>query len=236
MKRRSLFGTLTAVTASLALAGTVLAAGSFTNGSFEDGAYVESNSNGFMSAASGTVIDGWNITSPVDWIDWYWQAPEGTKSIDMNATPTAGSLSQTFDTAVNNTYVVEFKLSGNPMCGAGVKTMTVSSSTGASANYSFTVPTTWAYDTAGMVWIDASAFSFVATGASSTLTFASTMTSACGPAIDFVRVTETVATGALCKKGGWATMFDTVGNMFKNQGDCVSYYATDGTNLGAIAP
>ena len=34
-----------------------------------------------------------------------------------------------------------------------------------------------------------------------------------------------------CKKGGWAE-FATLG--FKNQGDCVSYFATKGKNLGAV--
>jgi hypothetical protein len=31
-------------------------------------------------------------------------------------------------------------------------------------------------------------------------------------------------------------MLDTQGNGFKNQGDCVSFYATDGKNLGSVAP
>ena len=36
-----------------------------------------------------------------------------------------------------------------------------------------------------------------------------------------------------CKKGGWMTMVDSEGNSFKNQGDCVSFVATGGKNLGA---
>jgi len=39
-----------------------------------------------------------------------------------------------------------------------------------------------------------------------------------------------------CKKGGWMTLSDDEGNAFKNQGDCVSYVATDGKNSGAIPP
>lgn len=57
-----------------------------------------------------------------------------------------------------------------------------------------------------------------------------------GPALDNIAVIETAPTGANCKKGGWQTMLDTSGNMFKNQGDCVSFFATDGKNLGSIAP
>jgi hypothetical protein len=46
-----------------------------------------------------------------------------------------------------------------------------------------------------------------------------------------------VATNAdMCKKGGWQFATDDLGNLFKNQGDCVSYVATKGKNKGAIAP
>jgi hypothetical protein len=31
-------------------------------------------------------------------------------------------------------------------------------------------------------------------------------------------------------------MIDTQGNSFKNQGDCVSFFATGGKNLGSVAP
>jgi hypothetical protein len=31
-------------------------------------------------------------------------------------------------------------------------------------------------------------------------------------------------------------MLDARGNAFKNQGDCVSYLATDGKNPGAVTP
>jgi hypothetical protein len=33
-----------------------------------------------------------------------------------------------------------------------------------------------------------------------------------------------------CKKGGWQGLNDSNGTPFKNQGDCVSYVATGGTN------
>ena len=52
-----------------------------------------------------------------------------------------------------------------------------------------------------------------------------------GPALDNVVITETLATGADCKKGGWQTMVDSTGTSFRNQGDCVSYYATGEKNL-----
>ena len=34
-----------------------------------------------------------------------------------------------------------------------------------------------------------------------------------------------------CKGGGWQKLTDTAGTSFKNQGDCVSFVATQGTNL-----
>jgi Tyrosine-protein kinase ephrin type A/B receptor-like len=34
-----------------------------------------------------------------------------------------------------------------------------------------------------------------------------------------------------CKKGGWRLLTDATGTPFKNQGDCVSYFATNGRNL-----
>ena len=38
-----------------------------------------------------------------------------------------------------------------------------------------------------------------------------------------------------CKNGGWQNLVDSEGNSFKNQGDCVSFVATKGKNLGAVA-
>ena len=39
---------------------------------------------------------------------------------------------------------------------------------------------------------------------------------------------------ALRKNSGWKTMVDNVSNPFKNQGDCVSYYATGEKNLAFV--
>ena len=86
-----------------------------------------------------------------------------------------------------------------------------------------------------MVWTPET-YSFLATSASTTLSFISTTAGAFGPAIDNVVVTESVPVKDDCKNGGWETMIDTAGNSFKNQGDCVSFFATKGKNLGAVAP
>ena len=41
---------------------------------------------------------------------------------------------------------------------------------------------------------------------------------------------EPAPTKNSCKKGGWMTLQDASGNSFKNQGDCVSYFANGGKN------
>jgi hypothetical protein len=38
-------------------------------------------------------------------------------------------------------------------------------------------------------------------------------------------------TKGACKKGGWRLLTDASGTPFKNQGDCVSYVATNGRNV-----
>jgi hypothetical protein len=37
-----------------------------------------------------------------------------------------------------------------------------------------------------------------------------------------------------CKNGGWMNLADNNGNSFKNQGDCVSFVASQGKNQGAV--
>ena len=45
--------------------------------------------------------------------------------------------------------------------------------------------------------------------------------------------TPTPTSADQCKHGGWQGLTDGSGTPFKNQGDCVSFVATDGTNLAA---
>jgi choice-of-anchor C domain-containing protein len=233
VKRRSSFGVALGVLASIAFAGSTLAAFTgLTNGGFEDGDYVP-NATGFQQLnAPNTSIDGWTVDAgSVDWIGEYWPAPEGDMSIDMSGV-NAGTLSQTFDTTIGNTYTVSFLLSGNPVGEPGVKTLDVSATGGTVGNYSHDTTGT---DLTSMVWTPQT-YTFLATSASTTLSFISTTATAFGPAIDDVAVTESVPGTDDCKDGGWQTMIDTAGNSFKNQGDCVSFFATKGKNLGAVPP
>jgi choice-of-anchor C domain-containing protein len=218
--------------AVVALAGATLAFTGPTNGSFEAGNYVDGGGGFEQLNAGDTSITGWTVDSgSVDWIGTYWPAPDGTMSIDMSGAD-AGTISQTLATTIGNTYTVSFLLSGNPAGDPSVKTLDVSATGGIVNHYTF--------DTTGstlttMTWTPET-YTFFATTSSTKLSFISTTAGAFGPAIDNVTVTETAATKTDCKQGGWQTMLDTAGNQFKNQGDCVSFFATGGKNPGAIAP
>jgi len=240
MKRRSLIGTATAIVASIVLASSALAAG-FTNGSLEGTLTPSYPGYDFQRLASGaTTIPGWTVTSgDVDWIGTYWQAQQGTKSIDLDGAAN-GAISQIFDTISGKTYFVSFYLSGNPADGPAIKTLTVNATGGATTTYSYDTSVT-GNTLADMKWA-AAGYSFTASGATATLTFTSTTTPVgWGPALDNVVVTQVATSGAQCKNGGWATgLFLDSNNApltFKNQGDCVSYFATSGqTPIGAPAP
>jgi choice-of-anchor C domain-containing protein len=239
VKKISLGSAMLAIVATLALAGTTLGVQLFQNGSFENGNYAPSPIFGGLQidrlALNSTAMTGWTVTKgDIDWVGSYWVASQGTNSVDLDGTEhTAGEISQTFDTTVNSTYVVTFDMSGNPDDNANesaVKTMTVSVG-GATAFFSFdsSVITDRTVD---MHWLPKS-LSFVgqANATQATLVFTSTTGTGWGPVIDNVVITQTLATGAQCKNNGWKTMTDKYGTPFKNQGDCVSYYATGEKNL-----
>ena len=152
-------------------------------------------------------------------------------SIDLSGVD-AGSISQTLATTIGNTYTVSFFLSGNPAGPPVVKTLDVSATGAVAASYTYDAS---ANDLTNMNWTQET-YTFLATNASTSLSFVSTTSGAFGPAIDNVVITETVPTKSDCKDGGWQAMIDTSGNHFKNQGDCVSFYATKGKNLGALPP
>lgn len=232
MKRRSIVSAAFALVASMSLAGSTFAFTGATNGSFEDGTFT---ANPFDTLTPGsTALTGWTVDSgSIDWIGSYWTASVGARSIDLNGFDT-GAISQTLATTIGNTYTVNFDLSGNPVGPPTLKTMTVGA-TGATANtYSFDTATA-ANTVADMKWAPQT-YSFFATSSSTVLSFASTIAGAFGPALDNVVVTEVAATKNDCKDGGWVSMLDNQGNSFKNQGDCVSYFATGGKNLGSVAP
>ena len=236
MTRQFLCGATLAVAIAFGAPIGALAAG-IDNGSFEDGNFPDSTPYQTLSAGtpSATSITGWTVTSgDVDWINGFWTAPDGTKSLDLNGFE-PGAVSQTLTTEVNGTYAVQFYLAGNPDCGARDKTLTVGATGADPKSYTFTNTAATTHDNMG--WI-VETYTFVATATSTVLSFTAdpTNTSFCGPALDAVSLTETAPppppppdlTKADCKHGGWQSMTDDQGNSFKNQGDCVSFYARSG--------
>jgi choice-of-anchor C domain-containing protein len=234
LKRRSIMGITMALAAMVVLTGSVLAFAGTSNGGFEDnpGAFEDSGFGFETLYPNFNKIGPWEITSgDVQWIKSYWTPAEGDFSLDLSG-DVPGTIRQTIATTVNNTYFVSFKLAGNPD-GDLQKTLSVVATGNAAQNYTFDAT---GKSAGAMGWTD-KGYVFTAIGASTTITFTNTMEgSPYGPALDAVIVTETVATGAKCKNSGWKTMLDSGGNTFKNQGDCVSFYATKGNNLGAGEP
>jgi choice-of-anchor C domain-containing protein len=236
--KRLILSTLTAASLTMALVGvSAAAAPDVTNGSFETGLNVGA---GFaqLSAGDSTNITGWTVASgTVDYAGTYWQAADGVRSIDLNGT-SAGAVRQSIATEVGKTYKVSFSLSGNPEGPDGIKTMTAD--VGA-APIAFSYEVGALNTLADMKWASKS-FTFVAAAATTVLTFTSTSTTAgvYGPVLDMVRVElvnpNAAATKAfaVCKKGGWKALHDGAGRAFKNQGDCVSYFATKFRNSAAV--
>jgi choice-of-anchor C domain-containing protein len=242
MRRRSVTSTMLALLATLVLSATALGE-AFDNGSFENGTFNDaapcSNKAGFSpttgqgymivgdSYCPAGTISGWTVTAGnVDWIsEKYWDAPDGDKSLDLVGRA-PGTISQDLDTIAGKTYFVTFQLAGNPNS-ASVKKVLVTAP-GFSQEYEFN---TSGKTRTNMGWAQKD-FTFVATGASSALSFKATgYNTNDGPALDAVTVTQIVVSGEDCKKDGWRTATDKLGNAFKNQGDCVSYYATGEKNL-----
>ena len=232
MKRSSIVSAALAFVASISMAGSAFAFSGVSNGSFEAGTFT---ANPFDTLPAGsTALTDWTIDSgSIDWVGSYWQAADGSRSIDLNGNET-GAISQTLTTTIGNTYVVTFSLSGNPDGPPTAKMLTVGATGAPTAPYTF--DTAAAGNTlANMKWVEQT-YSFLATSSSTVLSFTSTIAGPWGPALDNVNVTENVPTANDCKRGGWTTMVDAQGNGFKNQGDCVSYFATGGKNLGSVAP
>ena len=154
----------------------------FQNGGFETGP----NPGGFTTQGTGsTAITGWTVTGgTIDYIGTYWQAAEGARSVDLSGNG-PGSIAQTFDTVLGQHYQVSFWLSGNPDGAPTIKNVGVSATGTATANYTL--------DSTGLVheamgWTQFT-YDFVATGTSTTLSFASLDNTPYGPALDGVAVT-----------------------------------------------
>ena len=195
-KSRILLGGLVATALVVPLAaGTANAAGvALTNASFAEGV-AETPGLGFARVYGGYPgPTGWTVGgNGIDYIGSLWDDANGDgRSIDLNSYG-PGSVSQTVNTVVGQTYNVTFSMSGNPADGEdlGPKTMTVSATGNPSQDYTYDVTAANTFD--NMLYVDKT-FSFVGTGEPVTLTFTSTTdlvngVRERGPVIDNVRDT-----------------------------------------------
>ncbi len=157
-------------------------AAAFQNGSFEIGPAPGS----FTTLAGGnTSITGWTVLGhSIDYIGSYWAAQDGDRSLDLNGNG-QGGVSQTFDTIVNQSYLVSFWIAGNPD-GAPVIKELVADDGDMTFEFEF--------DSAGSTkanpnWSERT-FQFTAATTSTTLSFMSAVGGFFGPALDNVSVTE----------------------------------------------
>lgn len=96
----------------LAAPATVTAAPILVNGGFETGPVFSNQDLDILPGSSD--IPGWTIIGGgVDLLGSPWDVSEGVHAIDLDRR-SPGGIEQTFGTAVGQTYLVSFDLSGNP--------------------------------------------------------------------------------------------------------------------------
>jgi choice-of-anchor C domain-containing protein len=202
----SVLKTALVAAACVAACGVASSAGAaaFTNGSFEN-ATVDPGA-GFVTLGNGsTAVTGWVVGGDsIDYIGGYWQAEDGSRSIDLSGNAN-GSIAQTFDTVAGQAYQVSFFLAGNPDGGPAAKLEITSADGGQQQQSLFTV--TGSDSRANMGWTEFS-YKFSATGSSTTLAFASATGTAFGPALDNVSVSAAVPEPA-----SWAMMLVGFGGL-----------------------
>ncbi|MBM3524811.1 MAG: choice-of-anchor C family protein, partial [Alphaproteobacteria bacterium] len=145
---------------------TAAQANLIVNGSFENGS-PQPPGGGFSTLVTGnTAMTGWSITAgDIDWSNLYWQASDGTHSVDMNGN-NPGTISQSFATVAGALYRLTFDLAGNPDNFDGIKDLQVSAGD-TTSSFSFDTTST---SRPAMGWVGEELF-FHATSALTTLTF-----------------------------------------------------------------
>jgi len=134
------------------------------NGSFES----NTNLGNFWTLFAGnSSLPGWSITSgSVDWIQDYWDASDGDKSLDLNGSSAGTILSDSFSTIIGQQYDVTFDMAGNYAGGMDEKHLTVSAG-GSSQDFSFD---TTGHSSSDMGW-ETMTWSFTATSTQTQLQF-----------------------------------------------------------------
>jgi choice-of-anchor C domain-containing protein len=183
------------------------AAGPLTNGGFET--YQLPAGTPYQTVAMGGeagTIAPWKVSMPVggsvDLVGSYWQAAEGTQSIDLSGNSSA-NISQDIAVIPGHTYRVDFAYSGNPDGGPQVKQLGVSmgSMAGPNVNANLTVDVVALGIThTDMKWQHSFVEGLIPAGMTDThITFRNlaTPSTAYGPVIDAVTITDETAGTAL---------------------------------------
>ncbi len=177
-----------------------------TNGSFEFGTN-QPGAGGFATipSLSNSSITGWTVTGSVDYINGYWQAQNGTYSVDLNG-DALGGVQQSVATQVGQSYLVTFWLSANPdHLDSHPDSRTLNLSWGPGQTHAFTynfdTPPGGTNSKSNMNWTEYS-WIFTATSTSTLLSFNSAAPQNCcyGPALDSVSMT------AVPEASTWAMM------------------------------
>lgn len=213
---------MTVAVATSAVAGPI---NLIRNGSFETGVNDAAPGGFTMKYAGSTDLTGWVVTqNNIDWDSAFWQAADGTHSLDLNGNLGPGGLSQTISTIIGKNYTLSFAMAGNPnLCKEISVTacpdilMSLTAFAGpASADFNFNVLPS--YDVANMHWT-ARTFDFTANSTTTQIRFASTTVlsgseiydgffDCCyGPALDNVSLIEAVAAPAILPEPSTLAIF-----------------------------
>jgi choice-of-anchor C domain-containing protein len=170
---------------------------SIANGSFESGINPGPTFTGPLGAGAANV-DNWTIESgSIDYIGGYWQAKDGTRSIDLNGTSPGTISQQLTGLSIGQEYTVSFWLSGNPdnNHSPNPKTLDVLIPLVNTTSYAFNVA---GNSRADMGWLE-HFFVFTADAPTAVLKFKSTTFDAnsFGPALDSVSIAATPLPAAL---------------------------------------
>jgi choice-of-anchor C domain-containing protein len=178
---------------SLTFTGSSARAG-LINGSFELG----TDPGAYMTLNPGaTDITGWTITGQLDYIGTYWQASDGSRSLDLSGL-SAGSIQQDIDTIIGYTYIVNFDMAGNPDGDPTIKQLVVEAVGVDAQAFDFDIT---GHTKSDMGW-QTMQWSFVANAATTTLKFTSLVgDTGWGPALDNVSITAIPAPAALVLLG-----------------------------------
>lgn len=179
MKKLLIFA-FTVLSVFLSLGHTVSAQ---VNLSFETG----TNPGSFNTVFAGqTNISGWSVDfGSVDYIGTYWQASQGSRSIDLNGQNQRGQISQEITTVAGWTYKVTFDMSGNPDGNPVSKFMSVSADKKAARGYLYAIGSNTRVD---MQWAP-NTYHFTAEYPTTLLSFTSLVQGFYGPTLDNVVVT-----------------------------------------------